>query len=447
MAKKKYDESEGVWRTIGGRRVFIREGQSLSDAMIESGKFKGQKNKPGMRESYRKEKEKDMDEEVKLKRKSFESSEDGAKAYKEYKEKRDNNKAKYDVKYDSVEDRYNKDKDFRDMLKNEHEKTLKSTRKEIDAYLDLKNRDEEIGDKDDLYKLINENYYSIDRDDFEKIYSEEESKIKTVTQEEYDKMPKDYKGTLKELVDTAEFRGESKEKERQYWESKGYDVDKDKTILEYDKGGTILRPVKIKESDWREQIRKNNEETDRITRELEQKRNTGEYYMNYDKWQNDYYGAFRENERRNAKIKKEVPDEAYEYVEAYAGYSEKMKKHGDYDKWSGKEYTNDEFMEHLTDANWHTERKMLEDAKLTNQELSYIKDKTTLGQWSADLDREKTEKLIDEAKTKFRTSSSKNESDALTSRYSGTIDYLKQTTNMNGNEILELLKRIEQDKK
>ena len=40
MKKKKYDESEGVWRTIGGRRVFIRKGQSLSEAMKDSGKFK-----------------------------------------------------------------------------------------------------------------------------------------------------------------------------------------------------------------------------------------------------------------------------------------------------------------------------------------------------------------------------------------------------------------------
>lgn len=29
----------GVWRTIGGRRVFIKDGQSLSDAMKKSGKF------------------------------------------------------------------------------------------------------------------------------------------------------------------------------------------------------------------------------------------------------------------------------------------------------------------------------------------------------------------------------------------------------------------------
>lgn len=34
-----YDNEDGVWRTIGGRRVFIKKGQSLSDAMKESGKF------------------------------------------------------------------------------------------------------------------------------------------------------------------------------------------------------------------------------------------------------------------------------------------------------------------------------------------------------------------------------------------------------------------------
>ena len=34
-------EDKGVWRTISGRRVFIREGQSISNAMKASGKFKG----------------------------------------------------------------------------------------------------------------------------------------------------------------------------------------------------------------------------------------------------------------------------------------------------------------------------------------------------------------------------------------------------------------------
>jgi hypothetical protein len=34
------DDIGGVWRTVGGRRIFIKDGQSLSDAMKASGKFK-----------------------------------------------------------------------------------------------------------------------------------------------------------------------------------------------------------------------------------------------------------------------------------------------------------------------------------------------------------------------------------------------------------------------
>ena len=34
---------DGVWRTVGGRRIFIRNGQALSEAMKASGKFKTEK--------------------------------------------------------------------------------------------------------------------------------------------------------------------------------------------------------------------------------------------------------------------------------------------------------------------------------------------------------------------------------------------------------------------
>lgn len=40
MAKETFNEEDGVWRTVGGRRIFIRKGQNLTDAMKESGKFK-----------------------------------------------------------------------------------------------------------------------------------------------------------------------------------------------------------------------------------------------------------------------------------------------------------------------------------------------------------------------------------------------------------------------
>ena len=33
------DDIGGVWRTVGGRRIFIKDGQDLASAMKESGKF------------------------------------------------------------------------------------------------------------------------------------------------------------------------------------------------------------------------------------------------------------------------------------------------------------------------------------------------------------------------------------------------------------------------
>ena len=38
-------EENGVWRTVGGRRIFIKEGQDLASAMKESGKFSKKEDK------------------------------------------------------------------------------------------------------------------------------------------------------------------------------------------------------------------------------------------------------------------------------------------------------------------------------------------------------------------------------------------------------------------
>ena len=76
----------------------------------------------------------------------------------------------------------------------------------------------------------------------------QQKSIETISKAEYDKMPNDYKGTLKELVETAEFRGENKQDLIKQYEKMGYDVNKDKTILANEKGGTVLKPVKISDS-------------------------------------------------------------------------------------------------------------------------------------------------------------------------------------------------------
>jgi hypothetical protein len=173
-------------------------------------------------------------------------------------------------------------------------------------------------------------------------------------------------------------------------------------------------------NNWQEQIKQNNAKMEKDVTDLQNKIND---YRNRsinakdgleryqllkeaDNLTNQYYERFRENERANAKIKVESPNEKYMNVEAYAGYKDKFNetwgKDGSNDKVvSAKMYTNDEFMEHLEDANWHSERKQLLDANLTNQELKYIKDRTKVSAWGVEnlTGKEQVEKLIKEAKS------------------------------------------------
>lgn len=68
-------EEKGVWRTVSGRRVFIKDGESLSSAMKKSGKFKGGESKKTLKGN-----EKDS-------KKSTEITEQGNSNRKEVREK------------------------------------------------------------------------------------------------------------------------------------------------------------------------------------------------------------------------------------------------------------------------------------------------------------------------------------------------------------------------
>src|SRR5574344_1181087 len=59
---------DGVWRTVGGRRIFIKEGQSLSDAMRNSGKFENSQKdvKTKLKKQSDKNKEKQSDNQEKI---------------------------------------------------------------------------------------------------------------------------------------------------------------------------------------------------------------------------------------------------------------------------------------------------------------------------------------------------------------------------------------------
>lgn len=56
---EKFDEKDGVWRTIGGRRIFIRDGESISDAMKRSNRYPSAENKREKAEEVRETKTED----------------------------------------------------------------------------------------------------------------------------------------------------------------------------------------------------------------------------------------------------------------------------------------------------------------------------------------------------------------------------------------------------
>lgn len=73
----------GVWRTIGGRRVFIKDGQSLGEAMKKSGKFKKAERMKELKKSQQE--ESDIASELSKRASSFEERQELEKRYKEYK--------------------------------------------------------------------------------------------------------------------------------------------------------------------------------------------------------------------------------------------------------------------------------------------------------------------------------------------------------------------------
>ena len=177
-----------------------------------------------------------------------------------------------------------------------------------------------------------------------------------------------------------------------------------------------------KDLTWQDKVAKNDFERDDILEDLKEKRQSDIHYrMHPDEWSDKYYGTFEDYEKKNAKIKAESakPEDAYEYTSSYYSMTEKNHKlSGDKfegkdvvefgnNSWTGKDYTNDEFIDHLENANWHKERRMLLTAGLTNQEMTYIKDRVKLDSYGANIDPARTQQLIDEAKKKYRSTNNK----------------------------------------
>ena len=456
MAKN--DEKDGVWRTIGGRRVFIKKGQSLASAMKESGKFKGSKEKikPYSKEDYE-------DRDRKLQKRVDEGL--ISKAEMEYE------KAKQAWQRDEIS-RGEFEKVKRKLSEEERDRIRE---KEIEELNEKASKEKENENKEKSKKIYIGGYEAT-KEDIERLKSIEEEALEYQRQKYGEET---YKKLKREV-----------------------DKDEDDTFK------------KATNDDWRTQIKSNK---DKLEKELQDFKEKNKNNMTDEKTQKEYYELFRKNERENAKLKREEPNEKYEFVEAYAGYKDKFK-----DTWgedgsgekvaSAKMYTNDEFMEHLEDANWHSERRQLLEANLTNKELEYIKNRTNVSAWGVENlnGKEQVDALIKEAKenankdkglnlsqrqidegnrlaqksengvredlkTHFGLPSSREyfkgkEEDLITGlsnewgidrnrvkelykeedikhRYDGTIKNLQQATNLSMEEILEIVKEIEKKNK
>ena len=120
MSSKKYDEEDGVWRTIGGKRIFIQKGESLSDAMKKSGKFPTQKKKEFKNNETKEETKVDIEKEYKQRISTARTQKELEEADKYYEEKtgiNPGNELERKMKQDREEYEYGSSKEkFNDLV-------------------------------------------------------------------------------------------------------------------------------------------------------------------------------------------------------------------------------------------------------------------------------------------------------------------------------------------
>lgn len=159
-------KENGVWRTVGGRRIFIKEGQDLASAMKESGKFK--KNEIKNEKDDKKAKTKLTDEEKEEKIKKLQEELEKTSLF-------DPKKAELRDKINMLEENFEgtleeyrakkeKDKQERIKAREEKEKIKEQKVKEIEEKRNQLEKDIKNAPKDKLeqYEIIKENNPMLD---------------------------------------------------------------------------------------------------------------------------------------------------------------------------------------------------------------------------------------------------------------------------------------------
>lgn len=364
---KKYDESEGVWRTIGGRRVFIREGQSLEDAMRESGKFKSAKKKEKLTNS-------DEDKEIKGRMEELQREIDSGRNNKEKTERLKEELQQYKDNYEYETDTF----EVGDLKR----KALETLPKD---HIDSHGGDLYIKKTPQSTELLN------------KMKDKDSGLLSTFrdqqTGEEWYDVPfanmgDDYKDKYYSTLSNNEIYEEA-------WklrdETKDYNLKNeiDKRLDRIDRANRKGEGYAEKPTNELREILKNNN-YDELKKQAEERKNNSSIQKLNDKILGDDYigkgetpSLIYSNGRRIDIVESEVGDKI---------------------------------------------AVVWKDGKIERK--TYLP-KNVKG---------------DKTKDYFDTYLAQLDSSSLMERYSNTADYLKNTTNMSGADILELLKKIDQDK-
>ena len=443
MAKKKYDSENGVWRTVGGRRIFIRNGQDLSSAMKESGKFRKSKSLKDVNEEYDKKIEsqreltKILDSERKFATRKYGELDNETELYKK-----------------GYEEAVGKLHQLRAEKEIEVGKTIKNIKNVdlpneygIDVKEEQVNRLRKVGNSKneyELYKRAKEN--PMDREEYERNMS------KMADRDDYNTSYQDYLNAINDGEDVNYLNNEIRK------------IGGRKTNSRED---LITKNIERDRKNWENGI---SYEEYSLNKAIEKK--TNGKYKNYDN--------LMESGKKYAKDVKSMTMD--EYIE---------KNNAKYESPNGTHFAGEEL--YSDDPNRFGDKLRKYNNKMNpskNDALNKVKNNRIVenvksgdrfyeignGQWrsekdgydyyidfnSSNIDNPKyrdvasgriintnprADNYWDYEKTGIEKQMSRYKASDLSSRYRKTYEYLQETTNMNSTEILELLKRIDEDKK
>ena len=150
------EEEDGVWKTISGRRVFIRNGESLSEAMEKSGKFNKSQNSLQKQSSSSQKSYNDWDSEEKKKFRRWYRKHAEELAEK-YKDSGDVKKAAQDQwakdhDLDDTKELVNKAKEISDKIREQRERTTENPKSVSNKIKEQRERQKEDNVQHDYSK-------------------------------------------------------------------------------------------------------------------------------------------------------------------------------------------------------------------------------------------------------------------------------------------------------